>query len=93
MTKRAGTGNVDATLRVLAAVLGTLPVALVASVCLARFLPLAEATRFAIGISLSVPLWVAAMCFVFLARSGWRALGACLTAALLFSLFAYALPR
>lgn len=53
--------------------MGTLPVALLAAVCLARFLPFQEATRFVVGFTLAIPLWVALMTAMFLSRSAWRA--------------------
>jgi hypothetical protein len=83
----------DAWLRVLAALAGTLPVALLASACLARFLPLSEDTRFAIGFTAVIPLWVTAMCFTFLARSGTRAWGACIGSSLLFAALVYGVPQ
>jgi hypothetical protein len=52
--------------------LGTIPLALLASVGLARFLPLREDARFVVGFSLAIPLWVAAMCIAFVVRSGFR---------------------
>ena len=78
MVERAWARRLDATLRVLAALLGTMPVAVLAAVCLARFLPFAEATRFTLGFTLAFPLWLACMCVAFLARSGARAWGWCL---------------
>ncbi|WP_437832152.1 hypothetical protein [Sorangium sp. So ce1153] len=85
--------RLDALLRVLAALLGTLPLAFLASVCLSRFAPLAEGARSILGWSLAVPLWVAAMCVVFLARSGARAWGGCAAlSAVLFAL-AYGVPH
>ncbi len=89
MTERVWPRLLDAALRVLAACVGTLPAAVLASVCLARFLPLAEATRLTLGFMLAIPLWLVAVCFVVLSRSGRRAWGACLAAALLLGLLAY----
>jgi len=65
---------------VLAATLGTLPIALLGSAALARFLPLSAEARFATGFGLAIPLWVAAMCVALLARCGRRALYVCLVA-------------
>ncbi|WP_437287317.1 hypothetical protein [Sorangium sp. So ce406] len=70
-----------------------MPVAVLSSVCLARFAPLSEGARGALGFSLVVPLWVAAMCVAFLARSAARAWGMCAAlSAVLFAL-AYAVPQ
>ncbi|AUX23903.1 hypothetical protein SOCEGT47_044330 [Sorangium cellulosum] len=76
--------RLEAPLRVAAALVGTLPVAVLSSVCLARVVPLSEGARGTLGFSLVVPLWVAAMCVAFLARNAARAWGVCaaLTAAL-----------
>lgn len=63
----------DAAARVSAALIGTLPVALLAGVSLARFLPLTLEVRFALGFTLVLPVWVALMCVTFLARSAARA--------------------
>lgn len=92
MVEPAQKPRVDAVHRVLAALVGTLPVAVLASACVARFLPLAEAARFILGFTLAIPLWVTAMCFVFLARSGARAWGFCLGASVLLGALAYGVP-
>ncbi len=92
MTERAWSGRLDATLRVLAALVGTLPLAVLASVCLARRLPLAEGARLTLGFTLAIPVWVAVMCLVFLARGGWRAWGLCSAATLLLGLLSYGVP-
>ncbi|WP_441290379.1 hypothetical protein ACSRUE_07305 [Sorangium sp. KYC3313] len=84
--------RLDAALRVLAALVGTLPLAVLASVCLARFAPLAESTRSALGFSLVVPLWLAAMCFAFLARSAARAWGVCAALGAVLLALAYVVP-
>jgi hypothetical protein len=85
--------NLDVCLRVLAALAGTLPLALFASAALARFLPLSEDTRFAIGFTLAIPLWITAMSFAFLARSAARAWAACLTATAVFAALVYGVPQ
>ncbi|WP_437528323.1 hypothetical protein WME79_44770 [Sorangium sp. So ce726] len=85
--------RLDSALRVLAALVGTLPLAVLASVCLARFAPLAEDTRSALGFSLVVPLWLAAMCFAFLTRSAARAWGACAALGALLLALAYVVPQ
>jgi hypothetical protein len=85
--------RLDAWLRVLAALAGTLPVALLASAALARFLPLSEDTRFAIGFTAAIPLWITAMCFAFLARSGERAWAVCIAATVLLAALSYGVPQ
>lgn len=78
MSKGAIRARLGAWSRIVAAICGTLPAALLASACLARFLPLSEDARFATGFVLAVPIWIALMCSAFLARSGlraWAALG------------------
>lgn len=82
----------DLALRIFAATLGTLPVVLLTSASLARFLPLTEDARFTIGFTLAIPLWVTAMCFGFLARSGLRAWGVCLGACVVLSALVYGVP-
>jgi len=52
-------------LRVSAATLGTLLIATIACVALARFVPMQEEDRFTIGFALVTPLWIAAMCVAF----------------------------
>jgi len=93
MVERAWIPRVDATLRVLASLAGTLPVAVLAAVGLARFLPLAEAGRFTIGFTLAIPFWVTATCFVFLARSGARAWTICVGASVLLGALVYGVPQ
>jgi hypothetical protein len=66
MAERAWKPLADAALRIAAALVGTLPAAVLAAVCLARFLPLGEATRFTLGFMLAIPLWVAAICSGFI---------------------------
>jgi hypothetical protein len=72
MAERVPPRRLDATLRVAAALVATLPVAVLASVVLARFLPFAEAARFTLGFTLAIPLWVGGMCVVFLTRDARR---------------------
>ena len=93
MTDLVWPGYRDAALRVVAALVGTLPVAVLGSVCLAKLLPFDEATRVALGFTLAIPLWVALMSFAFLARSGWRAWAWCLVATLLLGLVTHGIPQ
>jgi hypothetical protein len=79
----------EAALRALAATLGTLPVALLAALALARRLPLSEDARFACGFGLAVPLWVAAIHLGFLARSARTAWLACGVASLVLAAVAF----
>lgn len=85
--------RLDAWLRVLAALVGTLPAALFASASLARFPPLSEDARFALGFTLAIPLWITAMCFAFLARSGTRAWGVCLGVTAILAALVYGIPQ
>ncbi|WP_437589110.1 hypothetical protein [Sorangium sp. So ce1000] len=85
--------RLDAVLRVLAALVGTLPLAVAGSSCLARFAPLAEATRSILGFVLVVPLWLAAMCVAFLARSAARAWGVCAALGAVLLALAYGVPQ
>ena len=62
---RAGSAS-----RVAAALVGTLPAAVLAAICAARFLPLAEETRVVVGLTLAIPLWLTAMCLTSLVRAG-----------------------
>ncbi|MFW5968274.1 MAG: hypothetical protein ACOCV2_12185 [Persicimonas sp.] len=68
-------------LRVSAAILGTFLVALPTSVCMARFLPVAEDLRIALAIGLAIPAWVVMMCFAFAAKSGYHVWAVCLASA------------
>jgi hypothetical protein len=79
--------------RVIAALLGTLPVALFAAAALARFLPAPEPVRFAIGYSAMLPLWLAAMCWIAVARSGRRAWLLCAAATVLTAALVLAIPH
>ena len=72
MAKSSSASRVQVSARVIVATIGTLPVALLAAVCLARFLPFEEATRFVLGFTLAIPLWVTLMSVLFLTRSAWR---------------------
>jgi hypothetical protein len=83
---------VDPALRIAGALVGTLPGSLLAAVCLARFLPFAEATRATAGVLLTVPLWTAAMTVAFLAKSAARVWGSCVVAAALFAALVYGVP-
>jgi hypothetical protein len=85
--------RLDTGFRVLAALFGTLPPAVLAGVCLARFLPLSEDARFALGFTATLPLWITAMCCAFLARSGARAFAVCLGAAGVLACLVYGVPR
>jgi hypothetical protein len=59
-----------AALRVVAALGGTLPAAVLAAICAARFLPLGEEARVVIGLTLAIPLWLTAICLTSLVRTG-----------------------
>lgn len=72
MARSAPASPVEGTARVIAATVGSLPIALFGSVCIGRFLPLAEATRFVVGFTLAIPLWVALMCVLFLSQDAKR---------------------
>lgn len=93
MAERARSTRIDGTLRVVAALAGTLPPALLLAVCLARFLPWTQESRFALGYTLAIPLWVAAACGAFLAKSGARAWSFCVVTSLLFAALAYGVPH
>lgn len=75
--------RLDASLRVTAALLGTLPAAVLAAICLTRYLPLDPESGLVVGLLLALPLWVAGMCLCSLARSGRRAWLWCVGLALL----------
>lgn len=77
--------RVDAALRVLAATLGTAPLALFTAALVARFAPLSTDGRFALAYIGVIPLWIVLMCFAFLARHGARALAVCLGASLMLA--------
>lgn len=78
MTSGPARSTFDTALLVFASTLGALPVALLASALLARFLPLSADARFAVGFGLAVPTWVSVMCLTLLAETGRRALLICL---------------
>lgn len=79
-------------LRISAAVLGTLPIALLASTCLARFLPATRDAGFALGFASVIPVWVTAMCLAFLSRSGARTWLVCLCLGFTLFALAYGVP-
>ncbi|WP_437675082.1 hypothetical protein [Sorangium sp. So ce131] len=89
----ARSARLNAALRVLAALVGTLPIAVLGGACLSRFAPLAEEARFILGYALAVPLWVGAMCLAFLARSAARAWAVCAAISALLGALAYAVPQ
>ena len=71
------------TSRTLAALVGSLPAALLLGIALAAALPVRLELRYLIGSYSVVPLWAALACSVFLARNARRAwLGLALTCAL-----------
>jgi hypothetical protein len=75
-------------LRDLAAIVGTLPVAVLMCVALARLLPFDEPTRLAVAFTLAIPIWVAAMILTFVARTAHGAWAFCaLTTAALGACF------
>ena len=91
----AGAGQtariVERTLLIAGVTLGTLPVALLASAAIARFLPLSADARYAAGFGLAIPIWQLCMCLALLARRAATVLGACaalsaLLAALVFGI-------
>ncbi|MET0594281.1 MAG: hypothetical protein ABW133_16385 [Polyangiaceae bacterium] len=77
--------RIDGALRVGAALVGTLPVALLAGLLVARLLPASEETRFAIGHAVVIPFWIGGMCLASLARSGTRAWIMCMSIVALLS--------
>jgi predicted permease len=86
MTERSWRARLDGALLALSVTFGTLPIALLLSAALARYLPLSDDARFALGFASSIPLWVSIMCVALLAKTGARALAGCVTASLLLAL-------
>jgi hypothetical protein len=79
------------TARSLAAVAGTVPLALSVAVALALALPLPLVQRLVVGGYSTFPVWVAASVWIFLSRSGkraWLRVGACTAAAALIAVVA-----
>jgi hypothetical protein len=79
------------TSRTLAALLGSMPVALLIGIALGSALPLRTEARYLIGSYAVVPLWVGLACSVFLAasaRRAWAALALVSGAALLLAFLA-----
>ena len=77
------------TSRTLAALLGSLPVAVGGGIALAAILPLPLTERYAVGSYSVFPIWVGVACAVFLAESArraWLGLLGALTAAALVAL-------
>lgn len=66
--QRVDSSRTNDALRVLAALIGTLPAAVLASAALSRFLPVSEPLRFTIGFGSAFLLWAAGICWVFLVR-------------------------
>lgn len=84
--------RIGTALGILAATLGTLPAALLATIALARFLPLPDDVRVAIGFVAMIPLWIAAITWGLLARSALRAWAGCLGAAIVLGALVYGVP-
>lgn len=82
-------GRANDVLRVSGALLATLPVAVLAAVCLARWLPGDAEFRLMLGLTLAIPLWVLAMCQAFLAQSGVRVWLWCAAAAVVLGAIGY----
>jgi len=77
--------------RTSAAMLGTLPLCWFFSTALSALLPLSDGQRAALCLLLVIPLWVTAMSFAFLAKSGVVSWLACLAgSALLYAITAAA---
>lgn len=93
MVERARAGRAGAALRISAALAGTVPAALLAVICIARFLPLGEEARFVAGFTLAIPLWLAGICMTFLARDGARAWLWCGALALVLGSLAFGVSR
>ena len=85
-------GRLSAWLRVVGALVATLPAAVLATVCVGRWLPGDAEFRLMLGLTLAIPLWVFAMCSAFLARAGGRVWLWCGAAALVFGGLAYGVP-
>lgn len=83
--------SLDVAARVAAALLGSLLFALVASVCLALWMPDPRRFGTALGVTLAVPIWVAAMCPGFVARSASKAWSLYLGTSALLALATYLL--
>jgi hypothetical protein len=81
--------RLDTALLVLAATLGTLPIALFVGALLARFLPVSADARFALGFGLTIPTWLAIMCVALLARSGARAFCICGAASMVLAVLVF----
>jgi hypothetical protein len=73
----ARSSSLDAFLRLSAALIGVLPVALYAGLGLARFLPLEPEMRAALGYYSPLPLYALFGCLAARSQSGWRAWAAC----------------
>jgi hypothetical protein len=86
MSERSWRARLDGTLLVLSVTVGTLPIALLLSAALARYLPLSDDARFAVGFASSIPLWVSIMCLALLAKTGVRALAWCVGVSLVLTL-------
>lgn len=79
-------------LRVAGAIVATLPVAVLASVCLATCVPGDVELRLMLGVSLAIPLWIFAMCAAFLAREAGRIWLWCGAASLILGVISYGVP-
>jgi hypothetical protein len=69
LDRQPGRARLADGLRDIAAIVGTLPVAVLVCVGLARLLPFDEPTRLAMAFTLAIPIWVAAMILAFVART------------------------
>jgi hypothetical protein len=84
-------GGLEVSLRITAAIVGSLLLALAACVCLAFSVPDPRGVGTALAVALPLPLWVAAMCPGFLARRAWKAAAGYLVGAAVLAFVAWIL--
>ena len=89
MAKHQPPRRLHEALRVTGALVATLPPAVLAAVCLARWVPGDAELRFMLGLTLAIPFWVLAACRAFLAHGGGRVWLCSGIAALVFGGLAY----
>lgn len=80
----------EVVLRWVCALLGTMPACVLLGMAVAKNLPIAFDTRFAIGVLLPFPAWIAACCAVSLTRTATQAVSWCVGAALITGALALA---
>jgi hypothetical protein len=86
MAAKALLAPLNQTLRVVTALAGTFPLAVLASFCLGKYQPFGPDIGLLLGYLALIPLWVGSICLFYSFSSGLKALAYCGSASLFFGL-------